>query len=82
MRWWSAAASSTSASEPVPRSAVWVAARHAHVRADRGDELGIEPVGAFGYVRLFAPCFRAGGRQVAVPVVKAHVYAAEELKEA
>ena len=56
-------------------------ARHAHVGADRGDELGVEPVGAFGYVRLFAPCFRAGRRQIAVPVVKAHTDAAQHLQE-
>ena len=56
-------------------------ARHAHVGADRGDELGVEPVGAFGYVRLFAPCFRAGRRQITVPVVKAHTDAAQHLQE-
>ncbi len=37
-------------------------ARHAHVRSHRSDELGVEPIGAFGNVRLFAPHFGAGRR--------------------
>ena len=57
-------------------------ARHAHVRSDRGDELGVEPIGAFGYIGLLAPHFGAGGRQVAVPIIKTHAHSAQHLHEA
>src|SRR3546814_19715985 len=42
------------------------------VRAPHHQEPGIVPVGAFGNVGLFAPGLRAGGRQVAIPVVETH----------
>ena len=57
-------------------------ARHAHVRSDRSNELRIEPVRAFGYIRLLTPRLGAGGRQVAVPIIKTHAHAAQQLHEA
>jgi hypothetical protein len=56
-------------------------ARHAHVRSHRRDELRVEPVGAFRHIRLLAPHFGAGGRQVAVPIVKTHAHRAQHLQE-
>ena len=57
-------------------------ARHAHVRSDRSNELRIEPVRAFGYIRLLTPRLGAGGRQVAVPIIKTHADGAQHLQEA
>jgi len=53
-------------------------ARLRHVRAPSDDVARVVPVGRFGHVGLLAPDLRAGGRQVAVPVVKAHAHAADE----
>lgn len=57
-------------------------ARHAHVRSNRSDEFGIEPIGAFSYICLFAPHFRAGRRKIAVPVIETHADAAQHLQKA
>ena len=49
-----------------------------HVGAPDHQVAGVVPVSAFGNVGLFAPGHRAGRRQVAIPVVKAHADAAEQ----
>ena len=49
-----------------------------HIRAPRDDEARVVPVGRFGHVGLLSPDLRAGGRQVAVPVVKTHADAADQ----
>ena len=56
--------------------------RHVQVRRHRDDELAVVPVRAFAHVGLIAPDFRERGRQIGVPVVEAHIHAAEELQEA
>ena len=53
-------------------------ARHRHVRAPHHQIGRVVPVGRFRHVRLFAPHLRAGGRQVAVPVIKAQGHAANQ----
>ena len=56
--------------------------RHAQVGADGHDVLGVEPVGALADVGLVAPDLGERVRQIGVPVVEAHVHAAEELEQA
>ncbi len=57
-------------------------ARLRHVGAPGDDVAGVVPVGRFGHVGLLAPHLRAGGRQVAVPVVEAHAHAADQAQVA
>ncbi len=57
-------------------------AGHPRVRAHDRDVLAVVPVGALGYVGLLPPDLGGGIGQVAVPVVKAQVGAAEQLHEA
>ncbi len=49
-----------------------------HVRAPQHQESGVIPVRRFGHVGLFAPGLRRCGRQIAIPVVKAHADAADQ----
>jgi hypothetical protein len=49
-----------------------------HIGAPRDDEACVVPIRRFRHVGLLAPDLWAGGRQVAVPVVEAHAYAADE----
>ena len=42
------------------------------------NEIGVIPVSGFWHVCLLAPCLRAGRRQIAIPVVKAHTYATNQ----
>ena len=53
-----------------------------HVRSPGHDEGGVVPVGRLGHVGLLAPHLRAGGWQVAVPVVKTHAGAANQTQVA
>ena len=53
-----------------------------HVGAPGDDVAGVEPVGRFGHVGLLAPHLRAARGQIAVPVVKAQVDAAEQTQVA
>ncbi len=57
-------------------------AGHVGIGAHGHDILRVVPVGAFAHVSLVAPDFGEGVGQVGVPVVEAHVHAAEELQEA
>src|SRR5690606_19878591 len=54
------------------------AARLRHVGAPGDDVARVVPVGRFRHVGLLAPGLRAGGREVAVPVVKAQAHAADQ----
>ncbi len=56
--------------------------RHVEVGAHGDDVLGVVPVGALTDVGLVPPNLRECVRQVGVPVVEAHVHAAEKLQEA
>ena len=49
-----------------------------YVAAPGDDEGGVVPIGRFGHVGLFAPDHRRSGRQIAIPVVKAHADAADQ----
>ncbi len=51
-------------------------ARLRDVAAPGDDERAVEPVGRFGHVGLLTPHLRTRRRQVAIPVVEAHAYAA------
>jgi len=53
-------------------------ARLRHVRAPHHQVGRVIPVGRFGHIGLLAPDLRAGRRQIAVPVVKAHAHAANQ----
>ncbi|MNQ32422.1 hypothetical protein D3C85_458270 [compost metagenome] len=53
-------------------------ARLRHVGAPGDDVVGVVPVGRFRHVGLLAPGLRAGGRQVAVPVVEGQAHAADQ----
>ena len=53
-------------------------ARHRHVGAPHHQIIAVVPVGTFGHVGLLAPNLRAGGRQVAIPVVKRQRHAANQ----
>jgi hypothetical protein len=50
------------------------------VRAPQDQKSRVVPVCAFGNISLLTPGLRAGGRQIAVPVVEGAGYAADELE--
>ncbi len=55
-------------------------AGHAEVGAHAHAELGVEPIGAFTDIGLFAPHFGECTGQVTVPIVEAEVHTAHELQ--
>ncbi len=57
-------------------------AGHPQVSPHAGNELRVVPIGAFCHISLFAPCFGKSVGQVAIPVIKAEVHPAHQLKEA